>query len=103
MREAISKAENDYYEALAGWDGDLEKVRGIKDETDPLLRTGLRDIMPSIPFIGKESAPPVEMTVCSYCETTYPASEPKCPKCGTVEKAKARSEDAVEGAGEPAA
>lgn len=103
MRETISKAENDYYDALAGWDGDLEKVRGIKDETDPLLRTGLKDIMPSIPFISKESTAPVEMTACPYCETSYPAGEPKCPKCGTYAAAKARSEETVDGTGGPAA
>jgi hypothetical protein len=83
MKETISRAESDYYNALDGWDGDLEKVRGIKDETDPLLRSSLKGIMSSIPFIGKESSGPAEMIVCPYCEATYPAGEPKCPKCGT--------------------
>jgi PKD repeat protein len=92
MKEAISRAERDYMEALQEWDGDLEKVRGIKDEADPLLRPGLRDIMSSIPFLGKEDAGPVEMTVCPYCENAYPATDAKCPKCGTVPDDKAPGE-----------
>ncbi len=89
MKDTISKAERDYLEALQEWDGDLEKVRGIKDETDPLLKPGLKDLVSSIPFLGKEDmAELVEMTMCSYCENAYPATEPKCPKCGTVPDSK---------------
>jgi len=100
MREAIAKAESTYSQALEGWDGDLEKVRGIKDETNPLLKSSLKDFMSAIPFIGRESAGPVKMTTCQFCFTSFPAGEPKCPKCGTVPDKKPPTEGAGEGGGQ---
>ena len=47
MRDTIHTAEADFGEALAGWDGDLEKVRGIKDRTNGLLKGSVRDVLPS--------------------------------------------------------
>ena len=38
LKELVTRAESDYGEALRDWDGDLEKLRGIKDETNDLFR-----------------------------------------------------------------
>jgi PKD repeat protein len=84
MKDAISRAESTYSQALEGWDGDLEKVRGIKDETDPLLKGTLRDIVSSIPFINRGAAGPTEMTACPKCGTACSPKDTTCPKCGTA-------------------
>lgn len=83
MKEAVSRAESNYSQALEEWDGDLEKVRGIKEETNPLLRSNLKDIVSSIPFIGHESPGPREVIACPNCGASVPSGEQRCPKCGT--------------------
>lgn len=45
MKETIEHAENRFSEALSDWDGDLDKVRGIKDEADKLLKGNVLDIL----------------------------------------------------------
>jgi PKD repeat protein len=98
MKDTISRTESDYYQALEGWDGDLDKVRGIKEETDSLLKSGVIEMM-SAPFKKDTVREPVDMVVCSYCEAEVPADSPKCPRCGTVLSGagKGRPADKVDG------
>jgi PKD repeat protein len=41
MKQAIEDIEKEYSASLSGWDGDLEKVRGVKDATNRMFE-GLR-------------------------------------------------------------
>jgi hypothetical protein len=38
MQHVVEDIERDYNDALREWDGDFEKVRGIKDSTDKLMK-----------------------------------------------------------------
>jgi hypothetical protein len=38
MQRVIEDIERGYHEALREWDGDFEKVRGIKDSTEKLMK-----------------------------------------------------------------
>jgi PKD repeat protein len=97
MKSAIERTEDQFKDALTDWDGDLEKVRGIKDETVPLLKGTIRDILP---FEGKKngggaegaadvregaSAPagPPETFDCPVCDEAVPIDSKKCPHCGS--------------------
>jgi len=39
MQRVVEDIEREYNEALREWDGDFEKVRGIKDSTDKLMKS----------------------------------------------------------------
>jgi hypothetical protein len=85
MRDTIAQAEEDFHDALNGWDGDLDKVRGIKDRAGPLLKGSIKDILP----VDKEDAeqpdqdvPAGETIECPVCDTPLPLDSTSCPKCG---------------------
>ncbi len=83
MRDTIFQAESDFHDALHDWDGDLDKVRGIKDRAGPLLKGSIKDIIP----IKEENepevpGPPAETIECPVCDATVGLDSTKCPNCG---------------------
>jgi hypothetical protein len=41
MQQVMSDIEEEYSDVLEDWDGDLDKMRGIKERSSRLLRLGL--------------------------------------------------------------
>ncbi len=77
MQAVIEDIHREYGQALLGWDGDLEKVRGVKDQTDKLFKS---PIPLALPGLRKEKAP--ERSECPICGYTVPLDTGKCPSCG---------------------
>jgi PKD repeat protein len=78
MQNIIGDIQKDFGEVLNEWDGDLEKVRGIKDQTDKLFRP---PIPLALPGLKKEKAP--EQNECPLCGFPVPSNAKKCPSCGS--------------------
>jgi signal transduction histidine kinase len=82
----ITQAESDFHDALSNWDGDLDKVRGIKDRAGPLLKGSIKDILPveqeetaEAPSQGVTAAETIE---CPVCDAPLSLDSTSCPKCG---------------------
>ncbi|MBI0583383.1 MAG: VCBS repeat-containing protein [Methanomassiliicoccus sp.] len=99
MRDTISRTEREYSSVLDEWDGDLEKVRGIKDETAPLLRNTVLDLVPQAlsKNVAKEEAE--DLVVCPDCGTAVPVDRLECPKCGAALGASKGPSDLADDAG----
>ena len=76
MQAVIADIHQEYGLALKEWDGDLEKVRGIKDQTDKLFKT---PVPLSLPGLKKEKAP--ELSECPMCGFAVQPNARKCPSC----------------------
>ncbi len=50
MRRVLKDIEREYGEVLEDWDGDLERVRGIREMVDPLLKVRAWE---SVPLLGR--------------------------------------------------
>jgi PKD repeat protein len=87
MHQVIDDIEEEYGETLTNWDGDLEKLRGVKDKTKPLL--GLEPgawsiivskIRTSREVFSKRGDVGVQ---CPICNENLSQDADICPKCGT--------------------
>jgi len=78
MQAVIADIHKEYGAALRQWDGDLEKVRGIKDQTDKLFKTPI-PLTLSGPKRERGPAP----TECPICGSAVGPNTVKCPSCGT--------------------
>ncbi len=77
MQAVIEDIHKDFGASLHDWDGDLEKVRGIKDRADRLFKT-------SIPLaIADTRKPKAESSECPMCGFPIKPSDSSCPSCGT--------------------
>jgi hypothetical protein len=81
MRDTISRAEEDFRDALNDWDGDLEKVRGIKDRAGPLLKGSIKDLVAAQ---EEDEAPDAGAATCPVCGAPLGLGATDCPTCGTV-------------------
>jgi PKD repeat protein len=87
MRDTIHQAEADFHDALTNWDGDLDKVRGIKDRAGSLLKGSVKDALTPNergadgPAGGSAGA--IEMIECPVCDTKISQGSTKCSTCGT--------------------
>ncbi len=70
MKQVIESVEADHGETLAGWDGDLERLRGVKDLTGPLIGGK----------IEKNGKAAVEE--CPACGSPVGPNDETCPACG---------------------
>jgi len=57
LKEVLRRTETKYADVLTDWDGDLEKLRGIKEETNEVMRFRIRE---SLVGDGKDSEWPDE-------------------------------------------
>jgi PKD repeat protein len=78
MQAVIEDIHLEYGLALKEWDGDLEKVRGVKDQTERLFKSPIPLALPSL---KKEKSP--EHNVCQVCGSVVPLNAQKCPNCGS--------------------
>jgi PKD repeat protein len=76
MQAVIEDIHKEYGTALKEWDGDLEKVRGIKDQTDKLFKTPM-----PLALSGRRERGPAPME-CPICGSTVEPNTIKCPSCG---------------------
>ena len=77
MQGVIEDIHREYGQALKDWDGDLEKVRGVKDQTDRLFKTP----MPlALAALSKEK--PVDANKCQACGQAVLLDQTICPACG---------------------
>ena len=77
MQAVIEDIHKDFGVSLQNWDGDLEKVRGIKDRADKLFKT-------SIPLaIADTKKPRTEPSECPMCGFPIKSNDISCPSCGT--------------------
>jgi ribosomal protein L32 len=75
MQAVIEDIHQEYGEAMREWDGDLEKVRGVKDQTDKLFKSP----MPALPGLRKKD---IEASECPTCGHSILADQTVCPTCG---------------------
>lgn len=78
MQAVIEDIHKDYGTTLRAWDGDLEKVRGIRDHADRLFKG---PIPLALPGNGKKAKAP-QPTECPMCGSTIEPSAKSCPSCG---------------------
>ncbi|MDD1767270.1 MAG: PKD domain-containing protein [Methanomassiliicoccales archaeon] len=81
MLQVIEEIQKDFGPTFAQWDGDLESVRGVKDEAQVLFKKqwSISRIIPIWKPI-EEKGP--LMTECPVCDQQIPADSKKCPSCG---------------------
>jgi hypothetical protein len=77
MQAVIEDIHEEFGQSLQDWDGDLEKVRGIKDSADRLIKP---PITLSLPGAKK---PKVESSECPICGFPQQPNAKNCPSCGT--------------------
>jgi len=78
MQGVIEDIHKEFGLALKEWDGDLEKVRGIKDQTERLFKTA----MPlALSWAKRERGP--ALTECPICGSAVASNATKCASCGT--------------------
>ncbi len=88
MLQVLEGIQRDYGSAIADWDGDLEKVRGVKDMTKPLFKQPLLTDGLSIAVLrvirrpGRLKEEEVVMTECPVCDQPIPSDARECPSCG---------------------
>jgi hypothetical protein len=82
MRDTIAQAEADFKEALNAWDGDLEKVRGIKESTSILVKGSIMDAIPSRHAREDEAMDYSNMIECPVCDAKIGLDAVQCPQCG---------------------
>ncbi len=101
MQSVIENIHREYGEALNQWDGDLEKVRGVKDQTEKLFKSPIPLALSSL---KREKA--VEPNECPMCGNEIMPNAARCPSCGAelsssaLEEIEAVAEDTKEGKGE---
>jgi PKD repeat protein len=77
MQAVIEDIHDDFGPSLQGWDGDLEKVRGIKDKADKLFKAPISLALPA----AKRTRP--ETSECPICGSAIQPNVKNCPSCGT--------------------
>lgn len=87
MHQVIDGIEEEYGETLSDWDGDLEKLRGVKEKTRSLLglEPGTWSIIVSRLRISKGvfSKKGNGGVQCPICNENVSQDADVCPKCGT--------------------
>ncbi|MDD1743765.1 MAG: hypothetical protein LUO85_03980, partial [Methanomassiliicoccales archaeon] len=78
MQSVIEDIHREYGEALKQWDGDLEKVRGVKDQTGRLFKSPIPLTMLSL----KRGGAATEQSECPVCGSLVNANIRECPSCG---------------------
>jgi PKD repeat protein len=100
MQAVIEDIHREYGQALIGWDGDLEKVRGVKDQTEKLFKSPI----PALPSMKKDKG--MVKVECPACGQEIQGNESVCPSCGanlslsTLEELEAVAHSVEESKGE---
>ncbi len=76
MQAVIEDINHEYGQALNEWDGDLEKVRGVKDQTGKLFKS---PIPLALPGLRKKA---IEVNECPACGQSVLPDQTICPSCG---------------------
>jgi PKD repeat protein len=77
MQAVIEDIHREYGLALKEWDGDLEKVRGVKDQTERLFKS---PIPLALPGLNRQKA--TEQQECPVCGSAVLSTTRICPSCG---------------------
>jgi hypothetical protein len=77
MQAVIEDIHDDFGPSLQEWDGDLEKVRGIKDKADKLFKAPISLALPGA------KRPRSETSECPICGSAIQPNVKNCPSCGT--------------------
>ncbi|MDD1773010.1 MAG: PKD domain-containing protein, partial [Methanomassiliicoccales archaeon] len=81
MLQVIEEIQRDFGPVFAQWDGNLENVRGVKDETQSLFKKqwSISRVI-RLRRSSEEGGPLV--TECPVCDQSIPADSKRCPSCG---------------------
>lgn len=83
MFRVLEDIERDFGPAFTEWDGDFEKVRGVKDRTQPLFK---RQWPMPIRIVTLKKLRPKRSSIttveCPMCDSLVPADSKVCPSCG---------------------
>jgi PKD repeat protein len=77
MRAVIEDIHREYGLAMREWDGDLEKVRGVKDQTERLFKSPIPLALP-----GLKKQKTIEQNECPICGSEVQLATEICPNCG---------------------
>jgi PKD repeat protein/predicted RNA-binding Zn-ribbon protein involved in translation (DUF1610 family) len=84
MLRILNEIQRDYGSVFAQWDGDLEKVRGVRDKAHLLFEKDWKVSIELFKSIGKrlslKRAPKIE---CPICGEEISSSIGRCPSCGS--------------------
>ncbi|MEM2978920.1 MAG: PKD domain-containing protein [Methanomassiliicoccales archaeon] len=84
MLGVLEEIEKDYGKVLERWDGDLEKVRGIKEKARPIFEKEFRVPINKLRILKKiKKLENVDLIDCPICGKEIPVGLERCPGCGS--------------------